>query len=77
MAPSNCADCEQRVVALNLAIDTWAKGRTTDTSPVTVVDAWTGFDAASMTVDGVHPNDAGNKKLAETWFGPLSAAIKG
>lgn len=77
MAPSNCAECGKRVIALNEVIGTWAQGKSTTTSPITVVDAWTGFDAKSMTGDGVHPNDAGNKRLAEVWFAPLSAAIKG
>jgi lysophospholipase L1-like esterase len=77
MAPPNCAECGARVVALNIAIGTWAANKTTAASPITVVDAWKGFDTKSMTGDGVHPNDAGNKKLAETWFQPLADAIKG
>jgi lysophospholipase L1-like esterase len=77
MNPPNCADCGQRVVALNNAIQTWAASKTTSTSPIVVVDAWTGFDTRTMTGDGVHPNDAGNKKLAETWFQPLANAIRG
>jgi lysophospholipase L1-like esterase len=77
MNPSNCAQCGQRVVTLNSAIQSWAVGKNTTNSPITVVDAWTGFDTRTMTGDGVHPNDAGNKKLAETWFQPLANAIKG
>ncbi|KAI4911281.1 uncharacterized protein J4E92_010337 [Alternaria infectoria] len=77
MNPSNCAECGQRVVALNTAIETWAATRTTANSPITVVDSWTGFDTKTMTGDGVHPNDAGNKKLAGTWFQPLADAIRG
>jgi lysophospholipase L1-like esterase len=77
MNPSNCADCGQRVVALNSAIGVWAANKSSASSPIMVVDAWTGFDTGSMTGDGVHPNDTGNKKLAETWFQPLSNAIKG
>ncbi|KAI4958053.1 hypothetical protein J4E86_003648 [Alternaria arbusti] len=77
MNPSNCAECGQRVVALNTAIEAWAATKTTADSPITVVDAWTGFDTKTMTGDGVHPNDAGNKKLAKAWFQPLADAIKG
>ncbi|KAI4649774.1 uncharacterized protein J4E79_009619 [Alternaria viburni] len=77
MSPSNCAECGQRVVALNTAIQAWAATKTTADSPITVVDAWTGFDTKTMTGDGVHPNDAGNKKLAKAWFQPLADAIKG
>ncbi|KAI4611004.1 hypothetical protein J4E80_008036 [Alternaria sp. BMP 0032] len=77
MTPSNCAECGQRVVALNTAIQAWAATKTTADSSITVVDAWTGFDTKTMTGDGVHPNDAGNKKLAQAWFQPLADAIKG
>lgn len=77
MNPPNCADCGKRVVALGSAIETWAAGKTTTSSPITVVDVWTGFNTASMTGDGVHPNDAGNKKLANSWYPALVAAIEG
>ncbi|KAJ4332746.1 hypothetical protein N0V95_009582 [Ascochyta clinopodiicola] len=76
MNPPNCADCGSRVVALDSKIDAWAKSKSTSASPITVVDAWTGFNTASMTVDGVHPNDAGAKGLANSWFQPLSNTIK-
>src|SRR6185503_13299930 len=35
MNPSNCAECGQRVVALNQAIPGWAAGKTTTASPIT------------------------------------------
>ncbi|CAN9411422.1 unnamed protein product [Alternaria alternata] len=76
MNPSNCAECGPRVVALNNVIQTWAASKTTTNSPITVVDAWTGFNTNTMTGDGVHPNDTGNKKLADTWFQPLADAIR-
>jgi lysophospholipase L1-like esterase len=77
MNPSNCGECGNRVVTLNSAIETWAAGKSTATSPVTVVDAWTGFNTASMTGDGVHPNDAGNRKLADAWYQPLMSTVRG
>jgi len=76
MALSNCAEYGQRVTALGSAIGTWAVSNSTNTSKITVVDAWTGFDSKSMTGDGVHPNDAGSQKLAATWFQLFSSAIK-
>ncbi|MBM9509506.1 GDSL-type esterase/lipase family protein [Actinacidiphila acididurans] len=77
MNPSNCADCAQRVVALNQQIPAWAQSISTAQSPVTVVDQWTGFNDATDTADGVHPNDSGNAKMAGRWFTPLSAALTG
>ncbi|KAK0702126.1 SGNH hydrolase-type esterase domain-containing protein, partial [Lasiosphaeria miniovina] len=76
MNPPNCKDCGARVVALNKAIPAWAANATSPASPVTVVDCWTGFDPAKDTGDGVHPNSAGNEKMATCWFAPLVAAIK-
>ncbi|WP_250004130.1 cellulose binding domain-containing protein [Actinoplanes sp. M2I2] len=75
MNASNCADCAQRVVALNAAIPSWAAGLSTAASPITVVDQWTGFAPATDTYDGVHPNDAGNAKIADRWYPALSAAL--
>jgi lysophospholipase L1-like esterase len=75
MKPSNCADCGQRVVTFNAAIPAWAKSLTTAASPVTVVDQWTGFNDDTDTYDGVHPNDAGNQKIAARWYPSVSAAL--
>lgn len=75
MNPSTCTECAQRVVALNAAIPAWAAGLTSAASPITVVDQWTGFDTATDTYDGVHPNDAGNVKIAAKWYPPLAAVL--
>ena len=75
MTPANCADCAQRVTAFNAAIPPWAAATSTAASPVTVVDQWTGFDTATDTPDGVHPNDNGNRKIADRWYPALTAAI--
>ncbi len=75
MNASNCADCGQRVINLNAAIPAWAAGLTTAASPIKVVDQWTGFVPATDTYDGVHPNDAGNVKIADRWYPALSAAL--
>ena len=75
MNPSGCSDCAQRVITLNNAIPAWAAGKSTAASPITVVDTWTGFNTATDTGDGVHPNDAGNQKLANAWYPALTAAV--
>ena len=76
MKPPNCADCGDRVIALNKAIPDWAVSKNSTDSPIIVVDCWTGFDDAKDTREGVHPNDAGNQKLADCWYQPLVDAIK-
>ncbi|MGW4940799.1 cellulose binding domain-containing protein [Actinoplanes sp. NPDC004185] len=75
MTPSNCAECTQRVIDFNAAIPAWAAATSTAASPVTVVDQWTGFNTATDTPDGVHPNDSGNRKIADRWYPALLAAI--
>ncbi|TDD00614.1 cellulose-binding protein [Nonomuraea deserti] len=77
MNPSSCADCAQRVVAFNNAIPAWAAATTTEQSPITVVDQWTGFSTATDTYDGVHPNAAGDQKMADTWYPALVDALAG
>ena len=77
VAPSSCAECPQRTIDLNAAIPAWAASKTTSASPITVVDQWTGWNAASDTSDGVHPNDIGIVKMSDKWYAPLAAAISG
>ena len=40
-------------------------------SPVIFVDQNSGFNANTDTYDGVHPNDAGEAKMAQKWFDAL------
>jgi lysophospholipase L1-like esterase len=75
LAPAGCTECPQRAVALNAAIPGWASGKSTAQSPITVVDQWTGFNDATDTGDGVHPNDAGIQKVADRWYPALTAAL--
>ncbi|MGX1564878.1 GDSL-type esterase/lipase family protein [Streptomyces sp. NPDC055506] len=75
MNPSSCAACAQRVVEFNARIPAWARATSTDRSPVTVVDQWTGFSTAGDTYDGVHPNASGDDKIAARWFPALAAVL--
>ena len=72
MNPWQCGDCGQRVQELNALIPQWAESVTTEESPVVVVDQWTGFDTATDTYDGVHPNGGGDQKIADRWFAELT-----
>ncbi|MET8861773.1 cellulose binding domain-containing protein [Nonomuraea sp. NPDC004580] len=77
MNPAPCPDCGRRTVALNNAIPAWAAATSTDQSPITVVDQWTGFSTATDTYDGVHPNAAGDQKMSDTWYPALVEALAG
>lgn len=46
--------------------------RSTESSPVIVVDHFSGFDPDRHTYDGVHPNAEGEKRMAERWFAALA-----
>jgi lysophospholipase L1-like esterase len=76
--PTGCADCPQRVINFNAAIPAWASAKSTSQSPVTVVDLWTGFDTATDTADGVHPNaTTGFQKVANSWYPAISGLLSG
>jgi lysophospholipase L1-like esterase len=75
MNPTGCGTCGQRVQELNAAIPGWAASRTTSTSPITVVDQWTGFSTATDTFDGVHPVESGFQKMSDRWYPALTAAL--
>jgi lysophospholipase L1-like esterase len=65
MNPSGCSACGSRVVSLDALItDAWASTNSTASSPIYIVDQWTGFDATADTSDGVHPNLTGSQKMA-------------
>jgi lysophospholipase L1-like esterase len=72
MSPSGCSGCAAGVQALDAMIPAWATASSTATSPVSVVDQWTGFNSATDTVDGVHATDAGSVKIATNWFKALA-----
>ncbi len=77
MNPSSCSECGARAVALNSAIPDWAASLTTPQSPIIVVDQWTGFNTATDTYDGVHPNSAGDQKIANKLFPVVRGLLSG
>jgi len=78
MNPSGCTTCAQGVINFNAAIPAWASSKSTSQSPITVVDQWTGFNDATDTVDGVHPNSTtGIQKVSDKWYPALVSALSG
>ena len=55
------------ITTLNQAIAQLASKKTMTQSPVLLVDQFTGFNPPSETWDGVHPNDAGEARMADRW----------
>ncbi len=64
-----------RIPDLNSEIASLAFARSTGASPVTVVDQFTGFTGADR-YDGFHPNDAGERKMADKWLPALKSALQ-
>jgi lysophospholipase L1-like esterase len=77
MSQSACATCPADVVALNNRIPGWAAGLTTAQSPIVVADQWTGFNTATDTTDGVHPNDAGFQKMSDRFYPVVAQVLNG
>ncbi len=64
------ADAEA-IANMNKVIPEVIKAMNTPASPVILVDHFSDFDASLETYDGVHPNAAGEKKMAERWFNAI------
>jgi hypothetical protein len=60
-----------RIKALNNAIPGLVSRKHTAQSPVILVDQTVGFNAYTDTYDGVHPNEAGERKMADRWYEAL------
>ena len=61
---------------LNNRIAALAEQKTTSSSYVYLVDQWEGFDPATDTYDGLHPNEAGERKMADRWYAGIIDAIR-
>lgn len=60
----------------NEAVRRVASARDSATSPVVLVDQFTGFDTGSLlTGDGIHPTAAGDDRIAERWLQALTPRL--
>lgn len=66
-----------QISALNTQIMSLAASQDTVQSPVVVADLFTGFDYATLTWDGVHPNRQGEARMAQCWLPALQRIIAG
>ncbi|KAH8688004.1 SGNH hydrolase-type esterase domain-containing protein [Tricladium varicosporioides] len=73
--PIGIGSSNTAIQALNKAIPAWAASKNTTQSPIWVVDQYTGFSTSDLR-DGVHPNEAGDTKMAAKWMPALLNAIK-
>ncbi len=68
---------EAQVRQFNRLIMNLARDSNTQESPVITVDQFSGFNAAADkdTYDGCHPNESGEKKMADRWFAALKKLL--
>ncbi len=64
-----------QVAKLNAQIERIEIEADTATSSVILVDQNTGFNAYTDTLDGLHPTDRGEVKMADRWFEAILAVI--
>jgi acyl-CoA thioesterase I len=63
-----------RLAEVNAEIPALAEAKSTELSPVVVVDHTVGFSTMDL-YDGVHPNDVGERKMATNWFNVLAPML--
>jgi lysophospholipase L1-like esterase len=66
---------EFAVSQLNDEIASLAADKDTAGSPVILVDQYSGYSSAQHNYDGIHPNDAGEARIADRWFDALRPQI--
>ena len=76
LIPTSRSEADSKAVeTLNEVIPSVVSETNSRTSPVILVDQFTGFDARTETYDGVHPNALGEERMAQRWFDAIIAAI--
>lgn len=58
----------QATLELNKVLAEFCTAHNSKASPVVVVDQYSGLDPSSEMYDDIHPNEAGEKKMAAKWF---------
>jgi lysophospholipase L1-like esterase len=68
-------ETDHSMSGLNALIPGLVSAKNTSESRVILVDQASGFDAATDTYDGVHADEAGEKKMAAKWFAALAPLL--
>ncbi|MEO0840817.1 MAG: GDSL-type esterase/lipase family protein, partial [Cyanobacteria bacterium J06643_5] len=71
LIPTGNSGTNSRIDDLNDRIPGIVADKNQANSPIILVDQSAGFNANTDTYDGVHPNDAGEAKMAQKWFDAL------
>ncbi len=63
--------CHEQMPQFITRLPDLAAAKSTAESAISLIDQHTGFDPATMTWDGQHPNERGESLMAERWFAAL------
>lgn len=74
--PAAASYYQTGITALNAAIPGWAASLNTTQSPIWVVDQNMGMSTTADERDGLHPNAAGDAKMAAVWYPAVVNAAK-
>ena len=75
LLPTTNLNNNNNYITFNALLPALAQQKSTAQSQVIIVDQYTGFSAATETTDGVHPNAAGEEKMATRWYAALQALL--
>ena len=66
------------LVEFNNRLPSWASGISTSTSPVRVVDLYSGYDgrADNQAPLYIHPDESGEKKIASRWYTAIASYLE-
>ncbi len=64
-------DYDHTIRNVNKAYVSFAKKNSEKKSPIVLVDQYNGIDTGTEMYDDIHPNEAGEKKMAEKWFNAI------
>ena len=62
--------------AFNTQFDDFVATRTSEASPIVIVDQYTGYDALRDNYDNFHPDTTGENKMADKWFEALQPYLE-
>jgi hypothetical protein len=68
----NDIDYDQAIKNLNIAFVGFAARYSEKNSPIVTVDQYSGINTDSDMYDDIHPNEKGEKKMADKWFKAIS-----
>jgi len=67
-----------RIPMLNDRIENLPADRYDPNSPIWIVDQYTGFDTITdLVIDGIHPNELGEEKMAQIFFDAIKMSLLG